>query len=64
MEWRHEAVRWFDHWLKGDDTGILREPRFAVYVRDWHPPGPYLDTRRASGATKTAGRSRGSNSGH
>jgi hypothetical protein len=37
-------VRWFDHWLKGVDTGILREPRFAVYVRDWHPPGPYLDT--------------------
>jgi len=44
MEWRHEAVRWFDHWLKDADTGILREPRFAVYVRGWHPPGPYLDT--------------------
>jgi len=43
MEWRHEAVRWFDHWLKGVDTGIMREPRFAVYVRDWHPPGPYLE---------------------
>lgn len=39
MEWRHEAVRWFDHWLKGDDTGIMDEPRFAVYVREWHPPG-------------------------
>jgi putative CocE/NonD family hydrolase len=43
MEWRHEAVRWFDHWLKGVDTGILDEPRFAVFVRDWHPPGPRLD---------------------
>jgi len=42
MEWRHEAVRWFDHWLKGVDTGIMEEPRFAVYVRQWHPPGPYL----------------------
>jgi putative CocE/NonD family hydrolase len=40
MEWRHEAVRWFDQWLKGIDTGILDEPRFAVYVRQWHPPGP------------------------
>ena len=40
MEWRHEAVRWFDHWLKGIDTGIMDEPKFAVYVRDWHPPGP------------------------
>ena len=43
MEWRNEAVRWFDQFLKGEDTGILDEPRFAVYVRDWHPPGPYLD---------------------
>ncbi len=43
MEWRHEAVRWFDHWLKGEDTGILEEPRFAVFVRDWHAPGPHLD---------------------
>ena len=43
MEWRHEAVRWYDHWLKGIDTGIMDEPRFAVHVRNWHPPGPYLE---------------------
>jgi len=43
MEWRREAVRWFDQWLKGVDTGILDEPRFAVYVREWHPPGPRLE---------------------
>lgn len=43
IEWRYEAVRWFDYWLKKIDTGILQEPKFAVYVRDWHPPGPYLD---------------------
>ena len=43
IEWRHEAVRWFDHWLRGEDTGILEEPSFAVYVRQWHPPGPYLE---------------------
>ena len=39
MEWRHEAVRWFDQWLKGEDTGIMEEPRFAIYVRQWYPPG-------------------------
>jgi predicted acyl esterase len=44
VEWRHEAVRWFDQWLKGIDTGIMDEPRFAVYVRQWHPPGPYLES--------------------
>jgi len=42
IEWRREAVRWYDHWLKGRDTGIMDEPRFAVFVRDWHPPGPVL----------------------
>jgi len=42
MEWRHEAVRWFDHFLRGRDTGILSEPPFAVYVRHWHPPGVEL----------------------
>jgi len=43
FDWRNEAVRWFDQWLKGTDTGIMKEPRLAVYVRDWHPPGPYLE---------------------
>jgi uncharacterized protein len=43
IEWRHEAVRWFDRWLKGRDTGIMDEPRFAVFVRRWHPPGPVLE---------------------
>ncbi len=43
IEWRHEAVRWFDHWLKDVNTGILDEPRLAIYVRNWHAPGPYLE---------------------
>ena len=43
IEWRNEAVRWFDHWLKGRDTGILDEPRFAIFIRDWHPPDPGLE---------------------
>ena len=44
IEWREQAVRWFDHWLKGDDNGVMDEPAFAVFVRDWHPPGFDLDT--------------------
>jgi len=43
VEWRHEAVRWFDQWLKGEDTGILQEPAFAVFVRNYHPPDPSID---------------------
>ena len=44
VEWRHEAVRWFDQWLKGEESGILDEPDFAVYVRNYYPPDPALDS--------------------
>lgn len=37
IEWRHDAVRWLDHWLEGKDTGIMDDPSFAVYVREKHP---------------------------
>jgi uncharacterized protein len=43
IEWRHEVVRFFDQTLKGRDTGFLQEPKLAVYVRQWHPPGPDLE---------------------
>ncbi len=42
IEWRREAVRWWDHWLKGIDTGALDEPRLAIFVRHSHPPDPGL----------------------
>ncbi len=28
-------VRWFDHWLKGRDTGMLEEPRLSFYLPRW-----------------------------
>jgi hypothetical protein len=43
IEWREEAVRWLDQWLKGIDTGILKEPKFTFYMRDWHAPGSSLE---------------------
>lgn len=43
-EWRREIVRWWDYWLKGKNTGIMDEPRFAVYVRDSHLPDVRLQT--------------------
>ncbi len=39
IEWREEAVRWFDHWLKGEENGIMEEPKMAVFIRDGHGPG-------------------------
>ena len=38
IEWRADAVRWWDHWLKGADNGIMSEPPVTVFVRHWHPP--------------------------
>ena len=42
IEWRAEAVRWWDHWLKGADTGLLAEPPVTVFVQHWRPPEPRL----------------------
>jgi len=41
-EWRAEAIRWWNHWLKDEDTGILQEPRFAVFVRGSQMPDKKL----------------------
>ena len=31
--WYHdEAIRWFDHWVKGKDTGIMEEPAVKLFV--------------------------------
>lgn len=32
-EWGERAVRWWNHWLRGDDTGILDDPPLAMFVR-------------------------------
>jgi len=32
-EGRLEQLRWFDHWLKGVDTGIMDEPRVKLEIR-------------------------------
>ena len=37
-EWRQKALRWWDHWLKRIDNGIMAEPRLMIFVRDSAPP--------------------------
>jgi len=44
VEWRDQAVRWFDYWLKGRDTGVRDDPRLVVYMQYWHPPDPNLES--------------------
>ena len=33
-----EVLRWWDHWLKGIDTGIMNEPMFRAWMQDSVPP--------------------------
>lgn len=42
IEWRDQAVRWWDYWLKNRNTGIMDGPPLAIYMRDWHPPDAHL----------------------
>lgn len=39
-----EALRWWDYWLKGIETGIMEEPECTFYLQDGLPPAPkYLE---------------------
>jgi predicted acyl esterase len=42
IEWRDQALRWWDYWLKSRNTGIMTEPALSIYVQDWHPPDAHL----------------------
>ena len=33
-----EALRWWDHWLKGEHTGVMDEPAYTVWMQDWVEP--------------------------
>lgn len=36
--WLQEALRWFDHWMKGRDTGIMDEPLYRAWMQESVPP--------------------------
>jgi uncharacterized protein len=35
VDWSALRLRWFDHWLKGKDTGMLNEPRLSFFMPEW-----------------------------
>jgi hypothetical protein len=38
-----EALRWWDHWLKGADTGIMHEPMLRVWMENEAPAAGVKD---------------------
>jgi uncharacterized protein len=47
IDYLHEVVRWFDHWCKGADTGIIDEPPIVVYMQ--RPQDPVVDRLETNG---------------
>ena len=33
-----EVVRWYDHWLKGEENGVMEEPPVQIYVQSFDEP--------------------------
>jgi putative CocE/NonD family hydrolase len=40
-----EAVRWWDHWLRGVDSGMMDEPMLRVWMQESVPPQSFYDER-------------------
>jgi putative CocE/NonD family hydrolase len=40
-----ETLRWWDHWLKDKDTGILAEPRLRTWMNESVPPATHYPER-------------------
>ncbi|HKD70548.1 MAG TPA: CocE/NonD family hydrolase, partial [Candidatus Acidoferrum sp.] len=40
-----EALRWWNHWLKGTDTGVMAEPMLRVWMQESVPPKPFYKQR-------------------
>ena len=40
-----DLCRWWDHWLKNIDTGLMEEPRLRVWMQDSVPPLTFYSER-------------------
>ncbi len=40
-----EALRWWDHWLKGNDTGVMHGPMYRVWMQESVRPRPFYAER-------------------
>ncbi|MES2210750.1 MAG: CocE/NonD family hydrolase [Chloroflexota bacterium] len=41
LDWHHEMIRFFDHWLKGEANGVMDEPALTWFQRDMAAPEPF-----------------------
>jgi putative CocE/NonD family hydrolase len=49
-----EALRWWDHWLKGIETGVMDEPMLRAWMQESVRPAPWHDERPGRWVAETA----------
>ena len=47
-----ETLRWWDHWLKDVENGIMDEPQYRVWLHDSEPPKPVHRVRAGRWASE------------
>ena len=47
-----EGLRWWDHWLKDEDTGIMAEPRYRVWLDEPQTPRAVLPESKGRWVTE------------
>lgn len=46
IAFQQEAIRWWDHWLKGVDKEIENHPRLLVWLQEYQPPQNKISIRK------------------
>ncbi len=45
MGFLQESLRWWDHWLKGADTGVMDDPMLTIWMPEAVPPSVHYTER-------------------
>jgi putative CocE/NonD family hydrolase len=45
VDFLSDAIRWYDQWLKDEETGIMEEAQYQVFLQDSVKPQTYYDDR-------------------
>ena len=54
IDWLTEETRWWDHWLKGRETGIMDEPPLRLFLQDHAEPRSHYARRDGHWITEPA----------
>jgi len=49
-----ECLRWWDHWLKGKQNGIMDEPAITAWMQEAEPPRAYCPERKGHWVAEAA----------